>query len=80
MGAGYYFPFILDDTRYTETVSRLDLLDNRTSPFPGIFLGYNYNSFLFKAEVFFPRKLMESNNSFEVNMSRVALSLAYRIF
>jgi hypothetical protein len=80
MGAGYYFPFILEDTRYTETVSRLDLQDNRSSPFPGIFLGYNYNSFLFKAEVFFPRKLMESTNSFEVNMSRLALSLAYRIF
>lgn len=79
-GVGYYFPLLLEESTYTETVSRLDKTGSNASPFPGIFLSYGFNRLHLKLQAFVGSKLLEEDiNNFSVDLQRISLTLGYSL-
>lgn len=80
-GFGYYFPLLLEESTYTETVSRLEKAEKNATPFPGIFFSYGYNRIHLKLQGFVGTNLLEEDvNNFSVNLQRASLTLGYSLF
>lgn len=79
-GIGYYFPLLLEDSHYTETLSRLDKADRISTPFPGVFVTYGFNSFSLKLQAFVGSAILEDVNNFNVDLQRVSFTLGYFLF
>ena len=80
LAGGLNYPILLEDTRYQESGSSLDLHAKEAKPFPSLSAGVNFNKLKFRAHYLFKRNIMEGVNNFKVDLSRVSASIGYEIF
>ncbi len=80
LGGGFNYPILLEDTRYLETGSSLDLNGKEAKPFPSLSAGVNFNKIKFRAHYLFKRNIMEGVNSFKIDLSRISVTIGYEVF
>ncbi len=76
---GINYPLLINNTKYTETDSDLNLLAKEANPFLSISASMHIKKINFKAEYLFKRNIMEGVNNFKIDLSRIALRIGYTI-
>lgn len=79
LGGGINYPLLINNTKYTETGSNLNLLAKEANPFFSISTSMHIKKINFRAEYLFKRNIMEGVNNFKIDLSRIALRIGYTI-
>jgi hypothetical protein len=79
-GGAFNYPILLDDVKYTEAISNLNLFSEQSNPFVSISAGLHIKRISFRVESQSNRIIMSDTNNFLVDLSRILLRIGYEIF